>query len=297
MKLSFRSAFLLATFFFLGVLFISSCQKENSQNGTADQQEEAASTASGEADAEADIMFNGVYDDAMGVNSDIALGGTGVFGRPNACPTVTITRVNANDPFPVQVVLDFGTGCTASDGHFRKGKVITVYSNRLLLPGSTATTTFDGFFVDSVKVEGTHKISNVSEIVNSILIRRFKAEVMDGKLTKPSGNFIEWNSVKYVTQFEGSGTPTPLDDIFKVEGNSRGRVKRGALLVAWESTIQEPLIKRFICRWINKGKVKTVRITLGTSSPWIAILDFGAGTCDNQATLTINGISHQITLP
>lgn len=297
MKLRFNATVLAMFLLTMTVLFIASCQKEDSQNGTADQQEEAASQASGEADAEADVIYNGVFDDAMGVNDEVALGGTGVFGRPNACPVVSIIRLGAPNAFPVKVILDFGTGCTATDGHFRKGKVITTYTNRLLIPGAIATTEFDGFFVDSVKVEGVHKITNEGNNTSVPILRKYKVEVINGKLTKPSGNYIEWNSTKTITQVEGVGTPTPLDDILKIEGGSRGRVKRGTLLVGWESNIREPLMKKFTCRWINKGIIRTVRVTLATTSPWVAELNFGPGTCDNQAVLTINGIPHQITLP
>jgi hypothetical protein len=297
MKLRFNSPILATILVAFTVLFIVSCQKEDSQNGTADEQEQAASQASGEADAEADVIYNGVFDDAMGVNDEVALGGTGVFGRPNACPTVTIIRLNAPNPFPARVVLDFGAGCTGPDGHFRKGKVITTYTNRLLVPGAIATTEFDGFFVDSVKVEGVHKITNEGNNTTTPPLRKYKVEVINGKLTKPSGNFIEWNSTKTITQVEGVITPTPLDDVLKIEGGSRGRVRRGALLVGWESNIREPLMKRFTCRWIVKGIIRTVRVNLGATSPWVAELNFGTGNCDNQAILTINGIPRQITLP
>jgi hypothetical protein len=116
-------------------------------------------------------------------------------------------------------------------------------------------------------------------------------------LTRPSGNFIEWNSLKVITQIEGLGTIVPLDDIFRVTGEARGKVKRGQLIVLWQSTITEPLIKRFNCRWIVKGRIRTIREALNSSSQWVGILDFGAGTCDNQAILVINGVPHQITLP
>lgn len=300
MKLSIKSTALVAFFFALSALFLASCQKDNNQNGTADEQEVAASQASSEADAEAELVYNGVFDDAMGVNDEVALGGTGVFGRPNACPTVTVVRLNAPNPFPVRVTLDFGTGCTGPDGHFRRGKVVTQYSNRLLVPGATATTEFVDFYVDSVKVEGVHKITNMSTPVTvgtPPVDRKYKVEVINGKLTHANGNFVEWNSVKYIIQIEGLATNIPMDDIFRIEGNSHGRTKRGVLLVGWESNITEPLIKRFSCRWIVKGKVKTVRVAVAVTSPWVAVLDFGNGNCDNIAFLTINGITRQITLP
>lgn len=301
MKLRFKSAIQLIFFFALITVLVPSCQKEQSQDGTDEEQEQTASQVSGESDAEAEIIFNNVFDDAMGVNDEVAIGGTGVFGRINSCPEVTVIRLNAPNAFPVRVVLDFGiSGCTGPDGHFRKGKVITEYTNRLLVPGAIATTIFDGFYFDSIKVQGTHKITNTSTPVAAPLPpadRKFKVEVIGGKLTRPNGNFAEWNSVRYIVQTEGLGTIVPIDDIFRIEGSASGNVKRGNLLVRWESNIIEPLIKRFNCRWIVRGKIRTIRASLGSNSPWIAVLDFGTVTCDNQAVLTINGIPHQITLP
>ncbi len=158
-----------------------------------------------------------------------------------------------------------------------------------------ATTTFDGFYVDTIKVEGTHKIQNTSP---SNLVRQFTVDVINAKLTKPSGNFVEWNNHKVITQLEGLNTPfVPLDDIFKIEGSASGRVQRGRLIVAWESNIIEPLFKRFNCRWIVKGKVRMIRSNSNANSPWTALLDFGNGDCNNRAVITINGIIHEITLP
>lgn len=295
MKIRFIPAVLLSSMLLFSMLIISSCQKENSQNGTEEEQEIAASRASSESESEAEIVFNGIFDDAMGVNDEVGVGGTGVFGRLNVCPTVTITRLNPPDLFPVKIVMDFGAnGCVGQDGHFRKGKVITIYTNRLLVPGAIATTTFDGFYFDSSKVEGTHKITNTSA---SNTTRQFTVVITNAKLTKPNGNFIEWNSEKVITQMEGLNTPIPLDDIFKIEGGSRGVVKRGTLLVGWQSTILEPLVKRFNCRWIVRGVVRTVRLNATTNTPWVALLNFGNGTCDNLAVVTINGVSYQITLP
>jgi hypothetical protein len=259
---------LAAILLFFSLLSITSCQKEQSQNGTEDEQQIEASQASSEADGESEVFFNGVFDDVMGVNDEVALGGTGIFGRVTACPDVTVERLNPPAPFPVRVTLDFGTGCVGRDGHFRKGKIVTVYTNRLMVPGAIATTEFVGFYFESTQVQGVHKITNTSSpVANTPPARQFKAEVINGKLTKPDGNFVEWNSTKIITQIEGLATPAPIDDIFKIEGNARGRVKRGNLLTVWESAIIEPLFKRFNCRWIVKGKVRIVRLNLTANSP------------------------------
>lgn len=297
MKPCFRFNQLLTVILFSSLLLVVSCQKENSLDSAEELEQQEASVLSSEADAEAEIVFNEVFDETMGVNNEVGMEGVGSLDRvnPNPCYTVTVTRLNPPDLFPVKVVIDFGpTPCRGLDGHYRRGKIITVYTGRLLNAGSIATTTFDGFYVDTIKVEGTHKIENTS---SSNTTRQFTVDVTNAKLTKPSGNFVEWNNHKVITQLEGLATPfVPLDDVFKIEGSANGRVQRGRLIAAWESNIIEPLFKRFNCRWIVRGKIRTVRRNTNTTGPWVAVLDFGNGTCDNLAVVTINGVSRQITL-
>ncbi|MES1220038.1 MAG: hypothetical protein ABUT20_31335 [Bacteroidota bacterium] len=297
-----------ATFLLLfSLLVVFSCTKEQSGNGSASDQDEQASLVSSQSDAEAELVFNNIFDDAMGASDDVGMAGTGIFGRNGlssvsdginpmritGCFNVLITHAT-NAVFPVKIVIDFGTtGCPGPDGHIRKGKIITEYTSRLLYPGAIATSTFDGFYVDSIKVEGTHKITNTG----TANVRQFTVDVTDAKLSKPSGNYTEWNSHKVITQIEGLATAAyPKDDILKIEGSAHGKAKRGALLVAWESNITEPLVKKFICPWIVKGKVKAVRINTSSTGQWVAELDFGAGDCDNKAIITINGVAHNITL-
>lgn len=292
-------------------LLFAACTKEKSGSGSNnnDAIEEQVSQINAESDAEAEIVFNGIFDDVMGASDDVGMAGTGWYGRyasgslinerVQACYTVTITSLSPPTLFPVRIVIDFGTGCQGRDGRTRKGKIVTEYSARLIVPGATAVTSFEDYYVDSIKVEGTLKITNTSSPVNTQpLTRSFKKEVINAKLSKPNGNYIEWNSTKTITQLEGLVTPNlPADDVFKIEGSSQGRAKRGNLLVAWQSTVEEPLIKKFLCRWIVKGKIKTTRANSTTNNQWIAVLDFGDGTCDRKATLTVNGRTIEITLP
>jgi hypothetical protein len=299
-----------AAIVFISLLILGSCKKETSAD-TA--QEEFASQASSEADAESDDIFNEVFDNVMGVNADVAFGGTGVFGRMNpgtgtgetarlnACPDVTITHLTTANLFPVRVVMDFGSGCTGRDGRTRSGKIITEYTNRLMAPGAKATTIFENYTVDSIKIEGTHTITNQSELLTAnCWTHKWKVGVERAKLTKPNGNYVEWNSTRTIAQIEGMCTPfVPLDDIYKITGNANGKVKRGDLLVAWNSEITEPLIKKFTCRWIAKGIIRNMRLNLSTNSPWAAAINYAYpnGDCDNKALATINGVAHIITLP
>lgn len=293
---------------FFGSLVMIGCKKENSGSLSPAEEEQAANYSS-ESETENEVVFNDVFDNVMGVNTDVGIGGTGIFGRVAAngretgtdslpsCTTVTITFLNAPAKFPVKIVIDFGVnGCLGRDGHMRYGKIITEYSGRLLEPGNSATTRFDGFKFDSISVQGTHKITNTTTAGSNQ--RQFTIDIVDAKLTKPNGNYSLWSSQRVITQVEGNGTPLyPLDDIFKITGSAHGQVKHGDLIYAWRSEITEPLVKKFTCPWISKGVIKVRRETLSSNSQWVATLDYGTGDCDFLATLSINGVTKQIKLP
>ncbi|HEY1113340.1 MAG TPA: hypothetical protein VGE66_07245 [Chitinophagaceae bacterium] len=300
---------LLAAAFCTSLLIIS-CQKDTTTEDLSAQEEEQASTATAESEAQSEAIFEDIFDNIMGVNAEVAIGGTGVFsGRTVSgldaggrmmdtytvgCFTVTVDHLGGTAIYPIRVTTDFGTaGCTGRDGRTRYGKIITTYSGRMIIPGSSATTTFDGYRVGDISVSGTHTTINQSTSSE----RKFVVEVGNGKLSWPNGNYVQRTSRRVITQVEGLGTPLlPGDDVFTITGSASGTVKRDDRAMSWESVIQEPLRKRFSCHWIVKGTVKTIRRNQSSTSPWVGVLNYGTGTCDNKATLTINGVERQITL-
>ncbi len=286
---------------FIGAVTFTSCQKDISSSTVQDDPQELTTTQTvsnddAEAEAEFDDVFNITMDvKASDVGDDIGLGdGTsGIYGRTmengrvdssNRCFTVSVVP-NTPGLFPKTVTVDFGTGCLGRDGKLRKGKIVTIYTGPMRIPGSKASTTFVNYSVDTFKIEGTH----ITENTSTSNFQSFNVKVVDGKITNiNTGHWKKWNSNKTITQTEGNGTPGfPLDDVYKITGNANGLNSAGN---TWSSAITEPLIKKFTCRWIVKG---TVRITRNGN---LAVLDYGNGNCDNQAVITINGVSHIITL-
>jgi hypothetical protein len=293
-------------FSFLFSVLLFSCTKENNTN--LDPQEIELSTVASEGDAQSEQSYSQIFDDVMGTNDEVGVYGSGVFGRgenldtAQRCFTVRVERMSPPNPFPVMVVISFPqTGCIGPDGRVRRGQIKTIYTNRLLVPGAEATTTFMNYSVDGVTVGGTHTIKNITEPIQITIFppqynHKWLVKVVGGRLGHPNGNVIEWNSQKTIEQIEGSHTPLPIDDIFKIIGNSNGASVRNTLSTFWNSETVEPLFKRFTCRWIVKGKIRTVRRNLTNTSPWVGVLDFGNGQCDNLAFLTVNGQTQTITL-
>jgi hypothetical protein len=188
------------------------------------------------------------------------------------CATVTVTPASG---FPKTIVIDFGVSCTYQ-GVTRSGKINIVITDSVRKPGSTATMTFDNYYVNLYKVEGTIVWTNTS----TPNTRSWRRETTNGKITAPNGRYWLHSGVKNVTQIEGVTTPTWLDDEFTITGNhsvtnAAGRTRTGTILTA--------LHKRTDCSNIDEG-------TLKVEGPnHYAIIDFGNGTCDNLATISIDG--------
>jgi hypothetical protein len=187
--------------------------------------------------------------------------------------------------FPKTVTIDFGTGCLGRDGKYRKGKIVSIYTNPMVVPGAKVSTTFVGYYVDSFKIEGTH----ITENTSTSNMQGWKNKVINGKITNTNTNrWIMWNSVKDVLQIAGNGTPNfPMDDVYRITGSATGSNSGGH---TWASVIVNPLIKKFTCPWIVEGTVRLVR------DGRTALLDYGNGNCDNLAIIYINGVPHIITL-
>lgn len=293
MKTTINLARSLAALVVITTLIFISCKKETSKDNPQD--DTTFATVSSTSSLESDAAFNDVFNNVVGVNEEVAFGGTGVFARvlsvdstTNPCFTVQVTRLNAPEKFPVKTVIDFGAGCKGRDSITRKGKIITVYSGPLTVPGKIAETTFDGYYLNDVHIEGSHRIENTS----SAQALSFKVNVTDGKLTMPNGNYAQRTSVYTIVQTEGYGTPYWLkDDVLSINGEANGTVKTDSLFFKWNSKTVEPLIKKFTCPWIVKGK-----IGIGKASTDAAIIDYGDGSCDNKATIIINNSTIEISL-
>src|SRR5829696_5394936 len=62
-------------------LLIIGCKKETSDSGLSPSQEEDVVTISSQSEIESEFVFNDVFDNVIGVNTEVGVGGTGVFER------------------------------------------------------------------------------------------------------------------------------------------------------------------------------------------------------------------------
>lgn len=257
------------------IIILASCKKDKSTGDDEIQttyqlsQDQAAGESIGD-----DV--NSLFLEAS-VNAGLATGRLSDIAETNnslSCASVTVTQGN----FPKTMVIDFGAGCTSIDGVLRAGKINIVISDSVHHNGATAVMTFTNYFVENYKVEGTITWVNTST-PNGISWTR---DIADGKITAPGANYY-WLHVgsKTVQQTGGASTPyNLLDDVYTITGNHTVTNPLGKSRTA---TITEALEKQVICHNVSKGKVKV------EGPNHYAIVDYGNGTCDNVATVSIDG--------
>ncbi len=259
------------------ILLFSSCKK-GSIAGTIDEFETTFELSGDQAIADnltedANDVFNEAAADNNLMGSRTPTGTTettGILG----CATVTITPASG---FPKTILIDFGIGCTSPSGVTRKGKMTVVLSDSVRRYNSTAVITFDNYYVNGFRKEGTITWTNTSQGGT----KSWQRKVENGKITAPNGTYWLHNGIRNVTQTAGTATPLNLtDDVFSITGNHTVTNMAGKTRT---STVLEALQKKTACDNIDKGKIKV------EGPNHYAIIDFGDGTCDKLATISIDG--------
>lgn len=275
---------LLLSIFGLILLFTFSSCKKDSENST------------GEIDATFDLsgkqaISDNLTDDANNILSETTAttrldGNKAPITTPQntICATVTVSPGS----FPKTITLDFGSaGCTNPNSNItRRGVITIILSDSFRIPGSTATMTFDNYYVNGYKKEGTIIWTNTSTQGT----RSWSRQVVNGKITAPDNTYWLHSGIKNITQLEGLSTPYNLmDDAFSITGT--GTVTNAAGLTR-QSTIINPVHKAVSCAHADQGTIQFA----GPSHT--ATLDFGSGNCDAIATISIDGYAPRtITLP
>ncbi|MBX2907629.1 MAG: hypothetical protein KF744_16410 [Taibaiella sp.] len=260
----------------ISVSLFTACKKNNDNNTNSTTTTEDTGYATDQNLAEK------TFDDAQDI-ADKANGsgaGSGAF-KTSGCATVTVSSG--------VITIDFGpTNCMCSDGRNRRGKIIVNYTGAYRDSGSVHTITFDNYYQNDNKIEGTKTVTNMGHNGSGQLY--YNINVV-GTITKPDGTTIgvNWDRVRTWT----AGESTLLnwaDDVYTITGSGTIVRSAGTVTVA----ITTPLEVHLNCRWIEAGKVTYTLPSGGTR-----IMNYGdTPNCDNDAVVTLpSGVTHAITLP
>lgn len=265
----------------LAILSFSSCTKQSA----IDQ----SSLDLADDDAVTETVFDDVFntvDNAEQILGDYQKGGdTKSLMAADSCPAVTVDHPT-DAVWPKTITINYGTLCTGYYGNTRSGKIIIVVTAPRMQTGSKKTITFDNYYFNGIKVEGTKVLENMGYNENQNLV--ISATLTGGKLTLPGGKTIERSFAHEREWTAGLLTRNIWDDECLITGTATGVNING---VAYTNTITTALQWKRVCKFFVSG---VIRIERTGKDP--VDLNFGTGECDAKATVTMNGETKEILL-
>jgi len=268
----------------VGSTFFTSCKKDKEEESDKD-------TASAVDQALATTLVNdmtNISDEAGRTYTVSSFKMTQPDGLLAAsCASVTIDTLSATKTLTV----NFGTAnCLCNDYRYRRGALVISFTGRYRDSSAVITVTPNNYYVNDNQITGNKTIINKGHNSNNHLVYEINANVQIVKAN--NGGTISWQSIRQREWVNGESTLSWLDDVYSITGNASGTSSNGN---SFTSSITSPLIRNMSvgCRkhFISGVLVHTPG---GKASRTI---DFGNGTCDDQATVTINGVVYNVTLP
>ena len=186
----------------------------------------------------------------------------------------------------LKVIIDFHDGCTDLWGNTRKGKIVATFTKFYRQEGYTHTITLEDYYINDYQVEGMKTVTNTGENEDGNI--EFSVTISDGKLTTPEGVEITRESTRTREWIEGESTLNVWDDKYEITGEATGINFKGN---EYTRTITQSLVISASCRFPLSGVIESQ-----DEEGSIVTLDYGAGDCDNKATVTKDGISKEILL-
>lgn len=197
------------------------------------------------------------------------------------CATVTVS----SDTFPKTITIDYGTsGCASQHGNVKTGKIIIEVTDTIINAGAVKSIVYSDFYVNGNNVEGSGTIQNLGKNSKGNWVL---ATNTDFTFTDSSNNLAKEvynDTIEWVSGFE---TADKTDDVYYKTGDGSITLND---TIAYSRTITTPLLMDNTCGYIISG-VETLY-----KNGSAVIIDYGDGTCDAVATVTIDGTTEEISL-
>lgn len=273
--------FLLLFIITTGLLVVNACKKDEKDD------DDDTSFASDNA------IMQSTFDQPQSMADQAASSGslqtfiaTGDVNLLGVCANITNDTVNR------VLTIDFGTtNCLCYDGRLRRGKIMVNYTGRYRDSGTVITFAFDNYAVNDYIVanNSTKVVTNMGTKTNS---HPWFTIYENGSIIKPNnGGTITWVSNREREWIAGYNTKIIwFDDEYLITGTSSGITASG---LAYTMTITTPVHIKLGCHF-NVPVAGIVDITRAGKDPFT--LDYGNGSCDNDATVLYRNKTYPITL-
>lgn len=276
-------------------LTILGCSKQDEKNGKVSSED---AKVSAQIDAMNDDVTSIVEEQEASTYSDAISGKTADLGFSELTNCATITRTPAFGTAPaegetVTKTIDFGSSCTLDSGNIVSGIIVISFVYDPDATSHTINYSFDNFFHNGIEYDGdkTFTRTMITTTANPDPHPQV-VMTMDLTATLPDGGVYHRVGTRTREIIEGFGNLILADNVYEITGNWVTTTPSG---VTQNSNITLPLHVKMSCVALNKPLIVSGIVVIATNTT-TASLNFGDGTCDNLAVLTINGNSYDIVI-
>ncbi len=298
-----KTKILLLSVFFLSILVFSSCSNNGSStNSTTPTSSDVAATQTVDNSVD-DVSV--IADDQYEVHDGTATGKLATTGYTSIFANVTngvsISTVGTTTATRV-ITLAFGTtvGTAITPFVFRgrnlRGQIVLTWSIGTTFP-KTMTITYNNFYINDNKLDGTTTWKREMVGSGTSLHPKTTFTATNMTLTTKAGVYTR-NGDRVREMTAGFLTRTdPTDNVFSTYGTFTTTHPNGNVFTTFIDPTT-PLIHKTACDLLAIPSPFPVQGVLKlTKNTHFATIDYGSGTCDNLAMLSIDGgVATQITL-
>jgi hypothetical protein len=257
----------------------NSCQKEENTVIVDEISLSQQETQAEEALADVDLLVDEAVDSNFSLLKSASIESAAYL---TDCPVITVNKTAT----PQVITIDFGTACTGKDGKVRSGKIIVNSTSFNTFP-SVRDKSFDNYFVDGKKIEGSVTKTITKDQENNIRTAVIKENIT---ITFSDGEGKATRSANLTRQYQRNGLLNPADNQI-VSWGTVEFTRISGLKVSKTINSADPLVFKVACHHIVSG---TVSVTTSNNRSWT--INYGDGSCDDKATLTIGDKTKEIKI-
>ncbi len=213
--------------------------------------------------------------------------GTGASETRVAVPCDTLhylsgdTATFAPNPIYSMTVSTSACGATMPDGKVRTGELLVRLTDKVRRANAKMIVKLSNYKASGISYSCDSMI--ITTISSNSLASVFNVKLINGLCQTPNWK-IKFSFDKTIT-FYKNGNPSNSDAYTSTYGTANGVNRQGRLFTV-KIAESSPLIKHKTCEFIDKGLLEITPDGFATRS-----VDFGDGTCDEQAIYSLNGNS------
>ena len=264
------------------VIFTQSCTKEDA--GSISKTDLLLAQDEAYADAVFEEVDNFVVSEINNLDANSYSTSTLKSASDDICYSVVVDHPDSTR-FPKVVTIDFGDGCSIifnGDTIRRKGQIIIVVTNRRYILGAQHVVTFNNYFMNGVKIEGTRTITNLG--LNERNHPELSTSLQNGKVIFEDAAWMtrEANHVReYIRHLN------PLNDTIIVTGSANGINVLGE---AYTRDITEPLVQVHCAGYPKRWVIAGGKVEITNSARGNTTIDHNASGCESNIIVNKNGV-------